>query len=75
MIWELLAGVEEGKGVAYLDDLVAREFELRNVGGVAGHEVAVENAQDRLVGYYQQVVLFAFQLEDDGFHADSKVVI
>jgi hypothetical protein len=59
----------------YFDDLIARKFELGNVGGIAGHEIAVQNAENRFVSDDQKIVFFAFELENDGLHAYGKVVI
>ena len=58
-----------------LDDLVARKGEEGDVGGVAGHQVAVEHAQYGLVRDDEEVVLLAFEFEDDGFEADGEVVV
>lgn len=41
---------ERGEERTDLDDLVAGELERGDVHSVAGHEIAIENAQDRLVG-------------------------
>lgn len=48
-----------GETGTYLYDFVTGEFEFGDVGSVAGHEVAVENAQDGLVGDDEKVVFFA----------------
>ena len=37
--WWYLGAME-----TYLDDLIAREGEEGNIGGIAGHQVAVEDA-------------------------------
>ena len=60
---------------AYLDNLVARELQARDVGRVARHEVAVQYAQHRLVGDDQKVILLALELQDDGLQADREVVV
>jgi hypothetical protein len=39
------------------------------------HQVGVEDAQNRLVGDDEEVVLLAFELEDDGLEADGEVVV
>lgn len=57
------------------DNLVAGKLEVGDVGGGAGHEVAVEDAQDGFVGDDEEVVLFAFEFEDYGFEADGEVVV
>jgi hypothetical protein len=41
----------ERDGRCYLDDFVAGEFEFGNVGRVAGHEVAVQDAENGFVGH------------------------
>ena len=56
-------------GSRYLNDLITGELELGYVGRVAGHKVAVQDAQDGLVRYDEEVVVFALELEDDGFEA------
>jgi len=50
-----------------LDDFVAGEFELRDVGCAAGHKVAVKDSEDGFVGDDQEVVLFAFEFKDYRF--------
>ena len=57
------------------EDFVARELQHGDLEGVAGHEIAVEDAQNGFVGDDEQVVLFAFELEDDGFEADGEVMV
>lgn len=59
----------------YLDDLVTGKFELRDVHGAAVHEVAVEDAQDRLVGDDEEVILFTLELEDDRLETDGEVMV
>jgi hypothetical protein len=46
-----------------------------DVCGGAGHQVAVENAEDGFVGDDQEIILLAFEFEDDGFEADGKIVV
>ena len=58
-----------------LDDFVAGELQRGDVAGGAGHEVAVEHAQDGFVRDDEEVVLLALQLEDDGLEADREVVV
>jgi hypothetical protein len=58
-----------------LDDLVARELQAGDVCGRTGHQVAVQNAEDGLVGDDEKVVLLALEFEDDGFEADGEVVV
>lgn len=61
--------------MTHLYDFVTGELEVRNVCGVAGHEVAVEDAEDRLVRDDEEVVLLALELEDDGLEAHGEVVV
>lgn len=63
------------KGTADFDDFVSRKFELRDVGGITGHEVPIKDAEHRFVGDDEQVVLLAFKLEDDWLHADGEIVV
>jgi hypothetical protein len=58
-----------------LDDLVARELQAGDVCGRTGHQVAVQNAEDGLVGDDEKVVLLALEFEDDGFEADGEIVV
>lgn len=58
-----------------LNDLIARELERRDVASRACHEVTVEYAQNGLVGYDEEIVVFAFEFEDDGFKSDGEVVV
>lgn len=58
-----------------LDDFVAGKGEVGNVSGGAGEEVAVQDAEDGLVGDDEDIVLFPLELENDGFEADGQVVI
>jgi hypothetical protein len=60
---------------AYLDDFVAGKFEFRDVGSVAGHEIAVQDSQDRFVGYDEQIIVFTLQLENDGFQSHSEIMV
>lgn len=57
------------------DDFVAGEFEVGNIVGGAGHQIAVEDSQDGLVGDDEEVVLFAFELENDRLEADGQIVV
>lgn len=58
-----------------LDNLVTRELKLGDVHRAAMHEVGVKHTQDRLVRDDEQVVLFALELENDGFETDGKVMV
>lgn len=44
---------------AYLDNLISREVEARDIGCVASHEVTVKDAKNRFVGDDEKVILFA----------------
>jgi hypothetical protein len=63
------------RGWDNFDDLVAGKFEAGDVGCAAGHEIAVENPEDGLVGDDEEVVLLALELEDDRLEADCEVVV
>ena len=38
-------------------------------------QVGVKTTQDRLAGYDQDIILFALQLKDAGFEANSEIVV
>jgi hypothetical protein len=57
------------------DDLVTGELQAGDVCGGAGHQVAVQDTEDGLVGDDQKIILLALQLENDRLEADRKVVI
>ena len=76
MIWSRSARISwAGADGAYFDDLVPGKCEIRNVGGVARHEVPVQHPQDALVRDQQDVVPLAFKLEDDRFQTNCQIVI
>lgn len=54
-----------------LDYVIPRELKLRDVHGRAVHQVGVEDAEDRLMGDDEEVVLLALELEDDWLQADG----
>ena len=58
-----------------LDNLITWELQLWNVHGGAGHHVAVDDAEDGLVGDDEDVGFEALELEDDWLKADGEVVI
>jgi len=58
-----------------LDDLVAWEFQLGNVHSITGHKVAIENSENRLMSNDEEVVLLSFELEDNRFEANRKVMV
>ena len=64
-----------GRGSTNLDDLIARKFEFGNIHCVTSHEVTIENSEDRLMGNYQEIILFAFKLEDDWFQTDCQIMV
>lgn len=41
----------------YLDNLIAREIQEWDIGGVTSHEIAIQDPQDAFVGNNQQVIL------------------
>jgi len=67
-----VSGIDEGSN---LDDLVTWELETRNMHSIESHEIAIENSENRFMSNDQEIVLFALQLEDDGFKSNSEVVI
>lgn len=58
-----------------LNDFVTGKLEFRDVSCIAGHEVAVQDAQDGFVGNDEEVVVFTLELEDNGFEANGEVVV
>lgn len=69
-----LGGVVVGGGDD-LDDFVARELQAGNVCCGAGHQVAVQDAENRLVCDDEKVILLALKLQDDGLKADGEIVV
>lgn len=61
--------------VSYLNNLIPRKFQERNIGGVTSHQVAIQDPQDTFMGNDEQVILLSFQFQDDWFKANSEVVI
>lgn len=61
--------------LSYLNNLIPREFQERNIGGITSHQVAIQDPQDTFVGNDEQIVLLSFQFQDDRFEANSEVVI
>lgn len=59
----------------YLDDFIARKFEIGNVDGVASHQVTVQDAKDGLVSNDQEIIFLAFQLKNDRLESYCKIVI
>ena len=55
--------------------MIAWELQLWNVHGGAGHHIAVDDAEDGLVGDDEDVGFEALELEDDWLKADGEVVI
>lgn len=64
-----------GPQVSYLNNLIPRELQKRNIGSVTGHEVAIQDPQDAFMGDDEQVILLPLQFQNDRFEADSEVVI
>lgn len=58
-----------------LDDLVAWELQLWDIHGSAGHHVAIDDAEDGLVGDDEDIGFEALELEDDWLEANSEVMI
>lgn len=59
----------------YLYDLISGKGEEWNVGGVASHEITVQDTENALMSNDQEIVLFTFQFENDGFQTDSDIVV
>jgi hypothetical protein len=66
MIWEgvsvRLEVVASVINRTYLDDFIARELELGDVGCITCHEISVKYTKDRLVGDDEEVILFTLKL-------------
>jgi hypothetical protein len=60
---------------SYLNNLIAREFQERNVGGVTSHEIAIQDSQDAFVGDDKQIVLLSLEFENHGLKTDCKIMI
>jgi hypothetical protein len=60
---------------SYLNDLITREFQEWDVGGVTSHEIAIQDSQDTFVGNDKQIVLLSLQFENHGLKANSEVMI
>jgi hypothetical protein len=45
------------------------------VHGITGHEVAVKNSEDGLVGNDQEIILLSLELKNDRFKTNCKIVI
>lgn len=58
-----------------LDDFVTWELERGNVASAACHEISIQHSQHGFVGDDEEVVVFAFEFEDDGLKADGEVVV
>ncbi len=61
--------------VTYLDDLISWKLETRDLGGIASHQIPVQDSEDALVRHQKEIVLFTFQLQDDGLQANGQVVV
>jgi len=52
-------------GLTYLNYLIPGKLQVRDVGGIARHQIPVKDTKHRLVCDEQQIVLLPFQLKDD----------
>lgn len=58
-----------------LNNLITRKLQFGNVGGAASHQISVKYAENALMCYNQEVVLFTLELKNDRFKSDSKVMV
>lgn len=58
-----------------LNDFIARELKERNVRGVAGHEIAIQNPQNTLVCNDEQIGLLSLQFKDNWLETNSQVMV
>jgi hypothetical protein len=58
-----------------LNDLVARELEIWDVHSIAGHQVAVENTEDGLMGNDKEVILLSLKFENDWLKTDRQIMV
>ena len=62
-------------GATDLDDFISRELQLGNVHCITSHEIAVQNTENRFMSNDEEVIMFTFQLEDDGLKTNGKVMV
>ncbi len=55
--------------------MIAWELQLGNVHSVTSHEIAIENSENRLMSDNEEVILLSFELKDNGFKANCKIMI
>ena len=48
-----------------LNDFISWKGQVGNVNSITRHEVTIENSQDALMRYDEQIVLFPFEFQDD----------
>lgn len=77
--WDDLQGISKSRGMkgqfTNLDDFITREPELWDVHCITGHEIAIQDSKNRLVGDYEDVALLTLQFEDNRFHSNSNIVV
>lgn len=59
----------------YLNDLITRKVELRDICSIASHQVAVQNTKDTFVCNDQKIILLTLKLENYGLQSNSKIVV
>ena len=59
----------------YLNDFVTGELEAWDVHRIAGHKIAVEDSEDRLMGNDKKIILFSFKFEDNRLKTDGEIMI
>jgi hypothetical protein len=58
-----------------LNDLVAGKLQLGNVHSITSHQVTIENSEHGLVSNDQEIIVLAFELEDNRLKADSEIMV
>jgi hypothetical protein len=58
-----------------LNDFVTGELEAWDMHRIAGHEIAVEDSKNRLMGNDEEIILFSFEFEDDRLKTDGEIMI
>lgn len=59
----------------YFDYFVPWERKVRDIGGIASHQVPVEYSEHALVSNYQQIILLSLQLQNNWFKPNSDIVV
>jgi hypothetical protein len=58
-----------------LNDFIAGKLQLRNVHSITSHQVTVENSEHGLVSNDQEIIVLAFELEDNRLKTDSEIMV